>query len=226
MILSLHKKQTGFTLSELIVAVSITSLLLIGIMTFLISSLADNSVKEAKADLLREAQLTLDALVKDARLSAGVDEANTITDSNSPNAEATYGRGWESNASTLILTRSAEDSNRNILFQDANRYITEKDNVIYFTNDRTLYKRTFAAEVTDNRRKTSFPSNSTTNDCPADVELVKNVDNFSIKYFDGMNNEVDPSQARSIEVALNLSANKFGKQVDANYTTRTVFRNE
>lgn len=218
--------QFGFTITELIVAASITSLLFIGIMTFFVNSMAGNAMRQTKSDLLREAQLSLDVITKDIRLSGNVEAANTITDSNSPDAETTFGRGWESNQNTLILSRSAEDNNRNILFIDSTRYVTEKDNIVYFVENSKLYKRTIAAEVESNRHKTSCPAGQATNECPADVELAKNIQSFSLKYFDGMNNEVPPEQARSVEVKLVLSAKKFGKDIAAEYTTRTVFRNE
>lgn len=190
------------------------------------SSLVSNSQQQAKADLLREAQLSLDVIVKDIRLSGGADPVNSVADTNSPGASENFGIGWESNDNTLVLSRSAEDNNRNILFQDANRYVTEKDNVVYFVNEGSLYKRTLAADVESNRRRTSCPKDSSSESCPADLQLVKNVSNFTLKYFDGMNNEVEPEQAQSVEASLDLSVNKFGKNIEANYKTRTVFRNE
>lgn len=220
------KRQDGFTLTELLVAISVTSLLFVGIMTFLVTTLADNSVRQARADLLRETQLTLDSLTKDIRLSANVDDKNTVADSNSPDAATKFGRGWESNANTLILSKSVEDNDKNIVFQDAAHYVTEKNNIVYFLNDRVLYKRTIAANVANNRNTTSCPKTSSSATCPADVELVHNVESFNLRYFDGMNDEVNPDEARSVETTLVLLKEKYGKQIKATYTTRTVFRNE
>lgn len=218
--------KSGFTLIELLVAISVTSIVFIGIMTFLVNSLAGNAAREAKADLLRESQLSLDVITKDARLSSGVLPENTVSDPNSPDAESTFGRGWVSTNNTLILARSAEDSNRNILFEDPIHYVTAKDNVVYFIKDGSLYKRTISADIANNSSKTSCPKEESDADCPADIRMVQNVESFSVRYFDGLDNEVEPEQARSIETSLTLKVNKFGREVKANYTTRTVFRNE
>lgn len=218
--------QKGFTLTELLVAITITSILMIGIMTFLVRTLADNSVRQARADLLREAQLSLDSMTKDIRLSAGVAEANVIPDDNSPDADNNFGLGWISDQDTLVLSKSVEDVNGNILFQDPARYVTEKNNIVYFTNQGNLYKRTIASDVEDNRNTTSCPANLASSDCPADVRLIQNVDSFQVRYFNGMNEEVDPDQARSVETSLTLIARKYGREVRAEYKTRTVFRNE
>src|SRR5690606_38574621 len=128
----------GFTLIELLVAIGVTSIVLIGMTAFLVNTMVGNSVREARADLLREAQLALDVMVKDIRLSANVDDNNRIIDTNSPNAASTSGLGWESNAGTLVLATAVEDTDRNIVFQDATHYITEKNNIIYYVQNDTL----------------------------------------------------------------------------------------
>ncbi len=216
----------GYTLIELLIATVVTALVIIGVLTFLTRTLTNNSIRQTQADLLREAQLTLDVLTKDVRLSANIDDNNRWADPNSPNAEATNGLGWEAGPSTLILASAAEDINRNILFQDATHYITEKNNIIYFVRDGSLYKRTLAANVANNSDVTTCPPESAGSDCPADRQLVNNVESFSIKYFNNMDEEVEPSQARSVEVRLSLKKFKYNRDVTAQYATRTVFRNE
>lgn len=220
------RDQSGYTLVELVIAAVVSGIILVGIMTFLVNSLVNNSVRSARADLLREAQLSLDVMVKDIRLSANVDEINRWMDVNSPNAEATSGLGWKSDTDTLILATAAEDTSRNILFQDATHYITEKNNIIYYVDNGTLYKRTLAAPVAGNAAITSCPPAIADDDCPADRLSVANVSSLSFRYFDSNDNEVPPANARSVEATLGLRTEKFGREVDVTYTTRTVFRNE
>lgn len=223
---SIFKLQKGFTLTELLISIAITSILLVGIMSFLVTTLADNSAQKAKADLLRETQLTLDAMTKDIRLSANANETNSVIDYNSPDAVATSGLGWASNENTLVLSKSVEDEDRNIIFQDETHYITEKNNIVYFTDNGNLYKRTLAVEVDNNRSTTSCPESIATEECPKDVRLVQNVESFQLRYFDGLNNEVNPDLARSVEATLVLSVIKYNQEIRADYTTRMVFRNE
>lgn len=218
--------QRGFTIIEMLVAIAVASILMIGIMTFLTNTLVNNSIRTVRADMLREAQLTLDVLTKDIRLSASVDEANRWEDDNSPNAAVTDGLGWESDSDTLILATAAEDSNNDILFQDATHYITHKNNNIYYLQNGSLFKRTLAAPVTGNAATTTCPAASATATCLADRELAKNVSGFSIHYYNSLDEEVAAAEARSVEVTLTLSKEKYNRNVTAEYTTRTVFRNE
>ncbi|MCA9347907.1 prepilin-type N-terminal cleavage/methylation domain-containing protein [Candidatus Saccharibacteria bacterium] len=217
--------NNGFTILELLIAVSISSLLFIGIMNFLAISIRDNSIRQAKIDLLREAQLTLDTISKDVKLSSNVLSMNSIADPYSPSS-AIEGMGWESSDDTLIIAKAVEDLDGNIQFEDPNRYITAKNNIIFFVQDNNLYKRTIANQVANNRVATTCPESANSSTCPKDVKLAEGIDGFELKYFDGMNNEVLPEQARSVEATLELSKTKYNHNISAEYTTRMVFRNE
>lgn len=218
--------QNGYTLMELMVAVVVASLIMIGMFSFLINAIVSNSVRTARADLLREAQLALDVMLRDVRLSADVDPNNRIVDVNSPNAGSTGGLGWESDADTLILATAAEDTSGNIIFADAGHYTTEKNNIIYYVSDNTLYKRTLAAGLVDNDMTTSCPPTLATSVCPADRLSVENVQSLVFRYFDATNTEVAPANARSVEALLTLQETKFGRDISVTYSTRMVFRNE
>ncbi len=212
----------------MLVATAVTSLIIILIMTFLVNTLVTNSVDTARADLLREAQLALDVMNKDIRLSANADSINRWEDPNSPDADTTNGFGWVSDDSTVILAIAASNTDGEILFSDATHYITFKDNAIYYLSDGSLYKRTLAGEIDGetNAANTTCPPALATADCPADRRLVNNVESFTIRYLNGDGAEVDPDQARLIEAELNLAENKYGRDITASYVTRMVFRNE
>lgn len=218
--------QDGYTLIELMVATVVASIILIGIMSFLITTLVNNSIRSARADLLREAQLALDVMVLDVRTSANVDPNNRIEDDNSPDAIATGGLGWESDANTLVLASAAQDTGGNIVFADAGHYTTEKNNIIYYLDNSTLFKRTIATDITNNAMTTSCPPDLATEDCPADRLSVKDVQSLVFRYYDATNTEVAPASARSVEATLTLQKTKYGRDVSVTYSTRMVFRNE
>lgn len=218
--------EGGFTVIEMIVACIVAGLLLIGIMTFLVNSLVNNSVRQARADLIREAQLALDLAAKDIRLSAAAGENNVVEDPHSPNAGSTNGLGWESDSDTLVLATAVEDDEGNILFEDATHYITEKNNIVYYVQDGSLYKRTIANDIENNKARTTCPKASATSTCLADPELAKNVSSLTVRYYDALDNEIDPASARSIGITLTLQARKYNRVVNATYETRMVFRNE
>lgn len=215
----------GFTILELAVVTAVTGLLIIIIMNFMSGSMASIVIESARADLLSEAQLGLDAIDHDIRLSASAELNNRWPDDNAPDAP-TNPLSWESNSHTLVLASAASDPSHNILFQDELNYITYKNNLIFFVSNGTLYKRTLAADIPNNRAQTSCPKNLANNDCLEDRPLINNVKQFDIRYVSGDDIDVDPANARSIEISIQLEAKRYGKMLNANYLTRMVFRNE
>lgn len=215
-------QSAGFTLVELAVATAVAGILILVIMSFTINSFAQMSITEARGDLLREAQFSLDTLTEDARLSSNSYADTVILDPNAPSAS----QKWQGDASTLILATAAQDANRNILFADPLQYSSHKNNKVYFVKDNTLYRRTLAANVPNNALKTTCPRAEISNSCPGDSMLAHNVSEFSVKYFDSSGEEVPVEQARSIQATLKLSIYKYDRDITAEYKTRTVFRNE
>ena len=219
--------KAGFTIVEIVIALSLISILSVIALTFFTNALADNARADAKATLLSEAQQTLDAVTNDIRLSANADEANRWPDENAPGAPSNE-FSWASDNDTLVLAAAAEDEDKNIIFEDAVEYISWKNNYIYFVQNGTLYRRTLAADVAGNAAKTTCPAASASSSCPPDKVMAHsvNVERFTINYLDGDNNEVTPTDARSVELTLSLKTKAFGNDVKAEYKTRMVFRND
>lgn len=216
------RNSKGFTLLEVLVATTVTSMLLILLVTFMINNLVNSTVNTARADLLREAQLTLDLVGRDIRLSANADDANRWQDTNGPGGNI---YGWQSNLDTLVLATVALDADNNILFDDPLHYISNKNNNIYFVSNGILYKRVLADPVIDNNASTTCPP-GTGGGCPDDIKLVDTVTSFTVQYLDNEGQEVSPSEARSIGMNIELQKERFGRTINAEYSTRTVFRNE
>lgn len=188
------------------------------------NTIATNAVDTARADMLREVQLTLDNMGREIRHSANADEHNRWEDPNAPNAP-TDEYSWTSDNSTLVLATAALDSERNIIFADPLHYVTTKNNIIYHVQDNTLYKRMLAAPDENNTASTSCPP-APNDGCPDDVALIHNIKNFSVRYFDNQDTEVPPAQAQSVEISLSIEQVKYGQTISADFSTRTVFRNE
>ena len=220
------KKQAGFTLVEVIIALTLSGILIGIIMGFMINSLSQYSIAGARAELLNEAQIALDIAANDIRLSANADANNRWDDANAPNAPDDL-HSWESSGNTLILATAAEDSDGNILFSDAASYISHKNNSIYFVRDGNLYKRVLAApDVTGNTATTTCPANAASPTCPADRLLLQNVEAFTVTYFNEQGQEVSPDEARSVEMYVKLKVERYPNSVLAEYKTRMVFRND
>jgi hypothetical protein len=161
-------------------------------------------------------------VVNDVRLSAFAEESNRWPDDNAPGGEF----GWQSDSNTLVLATAAEDSDRNVLFDDSAEYISHKNNIIYFLSNDSLYKRVIAAPVTGNSEVTTCPEAQATASCPADKVMLRNISSFSVKYLDGNNAEVIPTNARSVEVTIGRYTEEYSRPVSVSYTTRMVFRND
>lgn len=218
-------KNNGFTLVETIIALTVTSILMFIIIDFMTNSIIQYSLTEERSKLLNEAQSGLDVIGNDIRLSGNADNNNRWEDINAP-AAPTNLFSWQSNNSQLVLATAVEDTSGNIIFADPALYISEKNNNIYYVNNRKLYKRTLASSVNDNRAKTTCPADRASSDCPADRELLDDVETFTVKYYNSQNQEVAPTDARSVELYIKLQENKYSQPVSVDYSTRMVFRND
>jgi Tfp pilus assembly protein PilW len=218
-------KERGFTLVELVITVGTTALLIGVIVTFMTNSIAQYAKTESRASLLNEAQIGLDVIGSDIRLSGNADTNNRITDDNAPGAPDDL-LSWESDQDTLILATAVEDSSGSIIFADPALYISQKNNNIYYLSNGSLFKRTLANEVANNSAVTTCPPASATQSCPADKKLLNNVATFTVKYFNDQNQEVAPSNARSIELFVKLEKTQYNQPISVEYSTRMVFRND
>lgn len=212
--------SSGVTLIELILTISIVSIMAFVVMNFMVSWMQQYAITETRSALLTDAQTAIDQITDAARLSSSADQNNRWPDANAPGGQF----GWSSSANTLVLATAVENTSGQIVFSDPTNYTSQKDNLIYFVSNGSLYRRVIAAPVANNKRKSSCPVAN--GSCPADWRLAENVSNFSIKYFDGNNQEVNPTDARSIELSLTLQKRRFSQLIQSVYKTRMVYRND
>ena len=217
--------HTGFTLVEALVVLVVTTAMVLVITNYMLSNTQQSILASTRDTILKETEQSLDLAANDIRLSANADQDNRWPDPNGPGGAGNQ-FSWQSNASTVVLATAAQDSSGNILFSDSKNYITQKNNLVYFVQNGTLYKRTIAAPVSGNSAMTSCPPASATSTCPADKELLHNVSNFTVTYLNGQNQSVTPTDARSVELSVTVNKKVFGQPQTASYTTRMVFRND
>ncbi|MBI3983671.1 prepilin-type N-terminal cleavage/methylation domain-containing protein [Candidatus Microgenomates bacterium] len=217
------KSQRGVTLVELLVATVVIASLVILVMNFLVDKFVANTIANARSDIQLQTQLTLDAINFDIKHAANVDSPNRWEDSYAPAAPAN-GYSWSSDSGTLVLAVPVHDQGNNILYEDPQVYVSYKNNLIYFVNNRTLYRRRLAAPVVGNTDQSTCPAG--TAGCTADAKLAENITGFSLTYYDANDNQVAPTDARSVRVTIAVDKQVFGKQVSLSQSIRTVFRNE
>lgn len=214
--------ESGMTLVEIAISVIVTGILLAVVFAFMTNSLVQYTNDTNRAELLNSAQVGFEKITNDIRLSANADTINRWPDANSPSGDF----GWSSDSDTLLLATATEDSNGNIIFSDPANYISQKNNIIYYLQDSTLYRRVLAAPEDDIEAVTSCPPPAATETCPADSVILENIIEFSVTYIDEQNNEVSPENARAIELYAKLEKETFSEPVTIDYTTRMVFRND
>lgn len=215
----------GFTLVEALVSIVVTTMVVLVLTNYMLSNIQQSAIATNRDTLIKETEQSLDLAGNDIRLSANADQNNRWADAHSPGGSGNQ-YGWQSNSSTLVLATAAENQSGNIIFSDPANYITEKNNIVYFVQNGTLYKRVIAAPASGNAAVTTCPAASVTSSCPADKALLHNVSAFTVTYLDGQNQSVSPVDARSIELHVTVAKNVFGQPVNADYTTRMVFRND
>ena len=219
------RNNAGFTLIEAMVSLVVTTAVVLVLTNYMLGNIQQTTLTSNRDTLIKETEQSLDLATNDIRLSANADANNRWPDPNSPDG-TTNEYSWQSDSSTLILATAAKDASGNIIFSDAKNYITEKNNIIYFVKNGTLYKRVVASPVSGNSAQTTCPADSASSSCPADTELLHDVTTFSVSYLNGENQEVSPTSARSIQLHVTVSRSVFGQPVTADYTTRMVFRND
>ncbi len=216
--------SSGVTLTEVIISITIISILSLVLMNFMVNWLQQHLVTQTRADLLTHAQDTLDQVTNDIRLASAADAQNRILDSNAPQAPADR-QSWRSNSSVLVLATAVEDAGSNIIFSDPANYISEKNNVIYFVQNNVLYRRVIASSVANNKAKTTCPQLAASESCSADRAMAENVVGFTVRYFNAQNQEVQPADARSVQLEIKLRKSAFGQMIESTDKTRMVFRN-
>lgn len=215
----------GFTLVEALISLVVTSAVVLILTNFMLGGVQQSSMALSRDNMTKETEQSLDLMTNDIRVSANADQNNRWPDANSPGGSGNQ-FGWTSNDTALVLATAAKDKSGNIIFADPANYITEKNNVVYFVQNGTLYKRVIADPVSGNAAVTTCPAAEASSSCPADTELLHNITAFSITYMNGQNQSVTPTDARAIQIHVTVTKDVFKQPVSADYTTRMVFRND
>jgi prepilin-type N-terminal cleavage/methylation domain-containing protein len=221
----MSRSDHGFTLVELMIVMVLIGILSLTIPNFIANWLQASSLAQQRTALLSNAENALDTVNQDIRLSGAADDNNRWADPNAPGAPADQ-LSWQSTSNVLVLAKAAADSSKNIIFSDPAKYISQKDNEIYYVSGGTLYRRTIKSSDATDATVTTCPPAVATAGCPADKTIATGVTAFSVKYYDADENQVIPSDARSIQLAITMQDKSGYKTISASYTTRMVFRNE
>lgn len=218
---SIHDSR-GFTITELLVAMTAGTLVAIVILSITLFFFADIMRVDAETRLLSEAQTALNRVVEDMRTGSEILTSNTLTDANEPTG------GWTTSNADLVLIVSTPsiDSTNNFIF-DSDSGNPFQDEFIYFTDGSDLYKRVLSnPTASDNTSLTTCPLATATSACPADKLMTSNFDDMMFNFFDQDNSPTaDPTLARSAQINIFMKVESFGKTIKAENIIRMSLRN-
>jgi prepilin-type N-terminal cleavage/methylation domain-containing protein len=221
--MNLRKNFKGFTITELVVSITIAGILALVLFTATFYYYINAAQSETSTNLALDSQSILTQLTEDIRLADSIANSNTISDTHSPVG------GWTtSDPSNIIIIESpATDSSRNIIYDSGTGY-PYRNEFVYFISGTNMYKRVLAnASAAGNTAKTSCPSASASSTCPPDRLFSPNVSNLTFTFYDASDaTTANAAQARSVVLTVNMAQKSFGKNITLNNSTRVTLRNQ
>ncbi len=216
-------KNTGFTIVELVIALTVGMTLTILVTSFTFSLFKDTVQAQTETHMLMDSQILLSRVAEDIRFSSSILETNNIDDSYQPG-------GWNTDNENhiLILSTPAQDSSRNFVVDEdtGNPYQNE---IVLYSDGNNLYKRVLAnPDVVDNRTTTTCPTGES--GCRNDPLLTTQFDDMNFIFYDQDGAVIDQaagniSEARSIEIVVLMVDRKLGETIELDNQVRMTLRN-
>lgn len=223
-----NNTRAGYTMPELIISLFIIAILSGAFVSLYAIFFNATLTSNYQARLAVESQGILRSIVEELRVSSGV-----RADSSPDPYVVGGGSNWStSNANlVLIIATPAVDASGNIIFNAlaGQPHINE---IVYYVDDSKLYKRIIAdASAPGNRFVTSCPLSAATASCPADVLLSEHFEDMVFNFYDQDDALIDQTsgditQARSIELVIDMQRQVFGQTVAYSNNIRMTLRNE
>ncbi len=224
--------ERGFSLLELLVALAVTSIMVL-IMGQFIGKVLANLARQQTITIIqnntKQAVLTTSDTIRSAR---GVEASNSLADQHAPGAPSNL-YSWSAASgdnATLILAVPAHNTSGNILYIDGQHNTPYVNDVIYFIDPTTriLYRRTLANPgAPGNTAITTCPPSAVTASCPADAKVVEDVADLVTQYYDASNNPVtSPSGTEAVKVTLKQTKTSGGQTLTSSFTTIASLRNK
>ncbi|WP_260762956.1 prepilin-type N-terminal cleavage/methylation domain-containing protein [Candidatus Mycosynbacter amalyticus] len=199
----MYKTNRGFTIPELLVAMTIAAILLVGLVSLVINLVNTNAATIELSKQVNEVQSGIGSFRTDIGLSQRFLMTTTITDT-TPAGNSWDFRGGGNTNRVLILNVQAASSNP----LDTSRQPTylqaggcpigtspAYNNIVYFVSSGTLYRRMIVQPPSANLY-CSGQSNAQTRTCSnpgsggspsncqeKDVAIIQNVTNFNVEYY-------------------------------------------
>ncbi|HIA92081.1 TPA: prepilin-type N-terminal cleavage/methylation domain-containing protein [Candidatus Saccharibacteria bacterium] len=216
--------QAGFTISELLVALVVTSVVIVAIFQLFTSYFGATLNNGAQVNLTNESQTILRKIVEEIRTGSAIRQQNLVPDSNAP------GGNWQTSESDVVIIIATPTMNADGDFIiDPNTGSPYQTEYVYFVEDTTLFRRTLVpggASSSSPAEETSCPEAVSSPSCPPDQVITSHYAAMNFDFFDQNNDETpSPSLARSLVINITLQRSGFGEPRTAENQIRMTLRN-
>ncbi len=216
------KNQSGFTMPELIVTISLIAIISVSLFAAMMTYFASINRNNVLIEMTADSQNLLRSTVEELRYGAGVRQTNTIADANGPSG------GWNTSNTNfvIIIAMPAVDTNGDYII-DVSTGSPYNNEFVYFKQGSVLYKRILAnPSAIGNSQTSTCPAAAANAGCPADRKLINYLDDMVFTLYDQDDVETsNPLLARSIKIDLTMLRETFGQPLPLNNSIRTTLRN-
>jgi prepilin-type N-terminal cleavage/methylation domain-containing protein len=224
--------QRGYSLIELLVAISLTSILLLSVGRFVLDSIRSTNQDYNQTLVFVNTKSAVEIVARAVREARAVQAVNRLPDNYAPGAPGnlTSWSGTAGSGATLILSIPSRDTSNNLIYADGLHTNLYTDDVIFYLNssNNRLYKRTIAnPNAPSNRAETTCPPANATASCPADKVIVEDVANLTTTYLDGNGSTTNtPSGTEAVRYTVTESKMIGLRTYTGSYTTTAAMRNK
>jgi type II secretory pathway pseudopilin PulG len=202
------KTENGFTISELLIVIILTSLLTMAIMSFAFNLWRTSATQEAQIDTLSTRFTASDQLRDLIGTASGLIIQNSIPDTNTMNADPSIpgGNYWlpihavpstkpvgSTGAYTPLLyfRRFSLNSSNQYVMNGTNPY--EDEYILYLNGtSKSLMERILVnPAASGDKLKTTCPPASASSSCPADRVIASDLASVATRYFSRTGNLID-----------------------------------
>jgi prepilin-type N-terminal cleavage/methylation domain-containing protein len=226
------KYQGGFSLLELLLAISVSSILILAVGNFAASSIVGSNQDYNKTLVLTNAKEAVGIVARQIKAAKSVEASNSLPDNHAPGAPGNLysWSGAAGNGATLILSVPSRDGNGDLIYIDGLHATVYTDNVIFYLDNSShkLFRRRIAnTSAPGNAAITTCPPSAATAGCPADADVVDDVANLVTSYLDSSNNTVSlPSGTEAVLYTVTETRTINGKTFSGTYSSVAALRNK
>ncbi|MBW3538230.1 type II secretion system GspH family protein [Candidatus Parcubacteria bacterium] len=221
--------QAGFSLVELIIAITMMGMLAVVVSEFYSQRLVDYARSYSQILLQTNTKQAVETMTRDIRSAQNVELNNTLPDDNSPGAPGNL-YSWQSTTGSpavVVLAVPALDGSGNLLYVDPLHSAVYTNNLVYYIDGSgILYRRTIANPVAGNAAVTTCPPALASPACPPDGKVVEDVADLQAAYIRGGGAAAaTPDEADLVQITLQQTRTSFGRSYNSTLASQARLRN-